>query len=787
MNQTFKELINSENFFKKEFNWDQFKTSIETIEKICKFFYDKEKLQKNLLLQEKLSQISWLTKSEFIKYEELKTKIDYINNRLLEQKKLEKLRIDSNLSVENNKKYQKFFDELKYTYEIEIDEKDKKEFEKLELKLKSREKKIFSEIDMKPLENLCNILFIKWEFDLDFRNKKEKIIFDSVFSVFEKEEIFNLLCDFEIFWIIKQKEWKFQSKIASSQFTFSEISKLIFDFVIPIIYYSKIEDFEFGEFDLKKLKWISFEFWNINNEVKEKNEIIINEFFNFIFSNLKKSNNLRKIIYLKDFCKNLSFDLNFEDEIKEIEKEIQEKNWEKKRIQNQNWKRIQNILFSQYMNYEKLFDFDFKKENSRLLNVDISFIPLIKMFVNLWIFEKNWFTFKIKEWLNLKKWFFLELLSNISEIIYKKFEEELPWPLLEQWIWLIWRFKDWKKKNFSLINSFWIDFTKFDSFKEDLLDRWFLFIEKNSLWQSKDIFVFIKESWKITNENVIINQLIKKYEEDLIKINEFKQKEFKNQKENKSDVLKKAIEELKQRQQIIEKQEIQEENFWNVENINETFNWRIFYWIDEEKEFFRISEEDLSEAYKRTKFFTYVFTKEEHKISDYQFDIAILYDKQIKKDDLQLIFVKYLMIKDNKDWLFEFSNFYYSKVIWTTSETKYKELRKFFKSHKSLLLLKTMNIVNSSTWEKEIKYIGWNNYEWLLKSFDWLSIQEFWEFLNSDEWQEIWRYNIYKKNSWNDDWISYLLMTRKVIKDRETYSNLFKWLNKAFNLWIQLK
>lgn len=781
-----KSFINDEKFFNNDYSDVNFKTKVETIEKIYKKFYDQDNLQKKLTIQSKLSEISWLTTSELTKYELLKSKLNYIDSRNSEQKKLEKLRLDSNLSVDNHKKYQKFLSELKFTQEIEISESEKKEFEKLEIKLKSREQKIFNEIDFESHYNLVNLLFLKWKYELDFRNKKEQIIFESIFSLLEKEELHDLLVDFSNFWIVKFENDQFENLVTQEEFTFNELFNLIFDFILVVIYYNQVENFEFKDVELENLKQIENSFWWISNVIKEKNLIFINDFFDSVFKNLKKSENLKKIIRLKDFCKNLSNDFNFEDELKGLEKEIYLKNKDentKKKVSIMKWKRIHNILYSNYQNYSRNLNREIW--NYRLLNVDYSFIPLVKMFVNIWLFEKQWFLFKVKEEFNLKRWFFLEFLTNVSEIIYRKFEEELPWPLLENWIWLIWRFKDWKKKSFSLINSFWIEFIKFETFKENLLDKWYVFIEKNSLWQNKDIFVFIKENWKNTNENVIMTQLIKKFEEDLMKNNDFKSKEFKSSKvESKSDILKKAIEEMQQRKEILEKQEIQEENFWNVENINETFNWRIFYWIHEENEFIRIWEDSLSEAYWTVKFFTYVFKKEEHWIADYQSDIAILYDKQVQRKELFISFLKYLSDKNNKNILKEIANFFYSKVIWTVKEVKYQELRKFFKPIDDYIILKAHEIVDPSKQKIETKYVWWFNYENLIESF-WLSIQLFWEFMNSDEWQKIWRYNIYSKKQSKTSWIKYFLFTRKVISDRQTYEDIFSTINKKHNLEIE--
>lgn len=716
-----------ENIIKSILNTEEISVETETLvfEKIFKLFYEENE---NSIKEEMNDfKIGWLTKDE-------KTFYDTII-----KKKMEK---------------------------ISISKDERKEFKRIEEKIllnKNDEEEIKN-----PKDNLKALikLFGKKKFILEYRDREEKEIMDLIFDFFEKNEFVSLLNDLQKLNLISF-DWDFYiSNIA--EFSQTKIEKIIFEFALPVLYWNKLEDFNIS-ISLSDLDKLQYSFGKRNFETEEKNKQIIFDFF-YLLEKKIREDDILKIKNLKDFSKNFNREVQMEDDLRKLNK-----NSVVSKVLN--YRTINKVFLSETFKNKEYF----KKWMRTCLN-QTDYIPLLKLLANVWIIEVENYSFKFTK-PQLKKSFIIRLCFYFSEVIYKKFEEMLPWPLLTNWIGLVGKYRDWKKKNFKLINSFWIDFTNIDEFKENLEDRGLIFFEKQSLWNSRDIYVLIKEG-KITSEAVISNNIIVEYENKLLKNSELKVKWEKQDKQQEE--LKKMIEEFKQKRQATSvsseqqnKNIVVEEDFGNNDPITEEYEHKIFYWIFEEQEYFNIDPEELELVYKN-KFFTYTFKKWEHKIPVIDGEFTVLIDKKIKKEQVLKDFTMYLSM--NRKLLTEKSLFYYSRIIGVNNNEEYKKLRAFFKPFDNFMLLKEMRTFNS-VWKMEVQYLWGQKVDELQRAFSDLSLQKFWDFMKTDEAQNIWRYNIYEKESGLNDGIVYTLFTRKLLSE-EQFEWLFKALNQKFSLWV---
>lgn len=607
------------------------------------------------------------------------------------------------------------------------------------------------------------------EFSENYKTISEKEMLKKLTEKFNKQELANFFDDLSLIGILEKNEnlsFSFKEKMRVQ-----EVQKLIFVFWVSFLYYELLEDFDFSNLDFSDLKLdeMIFEFWKTDRETKEKNSKIIANFSRRVFDELEKWDNFRKVFQLNYFYKWFKkYREKEEEKILELKKKWKKEFIEKLQI-------LDEIFYRSYFQSKNLIS------ENRFIGVYSFMISYIKLFENLWFIKREGILFQFTQ--KITKWFMRRITNFLVEVAYEKFEEILPSPLLYKWIGLVWAFKFWKRKNFVFINNFGIETENLDEFKLQLEEKWFSFLEKESLSTSKDIYLIIKE-WKPQNEALVTNQIIKEYEEKLIKNKEIKVKKWRITEEAKTtSLIQKAIEQLQNKQEVVETKK-QEESFGNVENIDEKFNGRIFYLIYDEKEFFQIDVNELELVYKN-RFFTYIYEKSEHVIDEVNGNIAILSDKKIQKSELIVMFKNFLWAsKINRKVLSNKSLFYYSKIIWVNENKQFVWLKWFFKDFDKFMLMKVYDYFNPQTKETERKYVDGFRYQTLKDSFfPNFSIQQFWEFITTEEMQNIWRYNIYQKVSGKWDNISYFLFTRRVL-NKEQFNALMTALKKEYKLEI---
>lgn len=202
----------------------------------------------------------------------------------------------------------------------------------------------------------------------------------------------------------------------------------------------------------------------------------------------------------------------------------------------------------------------------------------------------------------------------------------------------------------------------------------------------------------------------------------------------------------------------------------------IFYSTKDEEKFFRIDNsfyEEIPEKY----FFFYEFTKSEHQIIWIPNNLILAIDDHLRKDELLSHFKVYIEANRESLWVKHF--FGYSRLILGDKDKKmFDAIKKFFENQNNYILFKVQNLADSEPVILRIEN------HWILKEefLDDKSNDYIWKLFNSDPVSDYGRYVIYGIDSWNDDGISYKVLTWKYMSSKNEMLDFMQKVKKDFSL-----
>lgn len=202
----------------------------------------------------------------------------------------------------------------------------------------------------------------------------------------------------------------------------------------------------------------------------------------------------------------------------------------------------------------------------------------------------------------------------------------------------------------------------------------------------------------------------------------------------------------------------------------------IFYSTKEEEKFFRIDNsfyEEIPEKY----FFFYEFAKSEHQIIWIPNNLILAIDYHVKKNEILSTFKCY--IEKNREALWVKHFFGYSRLILGDKDKKmFDAIKKFFENQNNYILFKVQNLADSEPVVLRIEN------HWILKEefLDDKSNDSLWKLFNSDPVSDYGRYVIYGIDSWNNDGISYKVLTWKYMSSKNEMLDFMQKIKKDFNL-----
>lgn len=202
----------------------------------------------------------------------------------------------------------------------------------------------------------------------------------------------------------------------------------------------------------------------------------------------------------------------------------------------------------------------------------------------------------------------------------------------------------------------------------------------------------------------------------------------------------------------------------------------IFYSTKEEEKFFRIDNsfyEEIPEKY----FFFYEFAKSEHQIIWIPNNLILAIDYHVKKNEILSTFKSY--IEKNREALWVKHFFGYSRLILGDKDKKmFDAIKKFFENQNNYILFKVQNLADSEPVVLRIEN------HWILKEefLDDKSNDSLWKLFNSDSVSDYGRYVIYGIDSWNNDGISFEVLTWKYMSSKNEMLDFIQKIKKDFNL-----